>query len=313
MSLLPPAQNTGRSTSPLRLVYSLSLLILLLSVILAAPRAVPRISLLGTQLQSFTARVQQYPLFVRYSTFKPTSSIPPFMMDKYKKPPQAPPTFIGTKENIVSDTKALCDKTRSMLDKLVAEIPANDSSKTTFENVILPQIYDENQSALSSRILGFYQYVSSDAELRDASTEAEKILDEFGIETSMREDVFKIVDAVFQKKDTLGLDPESLRLLEKERKSYIRNGLSLPEGPKRDRFKEIKKRLSQIQIQFQKNLNEENGALYFTKEELDGLPSDLVETWEKGTGANENKYRVSFKYPGKQALRIYLWPRTRPR
>lgn len=297
MSPLPAQTSTGRRSSSLRFIYFLSLLILLLSVILAAPRAVPRISLLGTQLQSFTARVQQYPLFVRYSTFKPTSSIPPFMMDKYKKPPQAPPTFIGTKEKIVSDTKALCDKTRALLDKLVADIPANDSSKTTFEDVILPQIYDENQSALSSRILGFYQYVSSDAELRDASTEAEKILDEFGIETSMREDVFKIVDAVFQKKDTLGLDPESLRLLEKERKGYIRNGLSLPEGPKRDRFKEIKKRLSQIQIQFQKNLNEEDGALYFTKEELDGLPSDLVETWEKGTGENEGRHRVSFKYP----------------
>lgn len=99
-------------------------------------------------------------------------------MDKYKKPPQAPPTFIGTKDNIVSDTKALCEKTRAVLDNLVAQVPANDSSKTTFDNVLLPQILDENQSALSSRILGFYQYVSSDAELRDASTEAEKILDE---------------------------------------------------------------------------------------------------------------------------------------
>lgn len=104
------------------------------------------------------------------------------------------------------------------------------------------------------------------------------------------------MDAVFQKKDSLDLDPESLRLLEKERKSYIRNGLNIPEGPKRDRFKEIKKRLSHIQIQFSKNLNEENGALYFTKEELDGVPSDLVETWDKGTGEDEGKYRVSFKY-----------------
>lgn len=113
----------------------------------------------------------------------------------------------------------------------------------------------------------------------------------------MREDVFKLVDAVFQKKDTLNLDPESLRFLEKERKSYIRNGLGLEVGSQRDRFKEIKKRLSQIQIEFQKNLNEENGALYFTNEELDGVPADLIDTWEKGTGENEGKLRVSFKYP----------------
>ncbi|PSR76625.1 peptidase family M3 [Coniella lustricola] len=218
-------------------------------------------------------------------------------MAQYAKPPQAPPTFIGTKDNIVSDTKALCDKTRSVLDKLVAEILPNDTHKTTFEDVLLPQIYDENQSALTSRVLGFYQYVSSDAELRNASTEAETILDEFAIEMGMREDVFKLVDAVFQKKDRLNLDPESLRLLEKERKSYIQNGLSLPEGPQRDRFKEIKKRLSQIQIEFQKNLNEENGGLFFTREELDGIPNDLIDTWDKGTGENEGKLRVSFKYP----------------
>ncbi|KKY35816.1 putative peptidase family m3 [Diaporthe ampelina] len=218
-------------------------------------------------------------------------------MDKYKKPPQAPPTFIGTKENIVSDTKALCDKTRSLLDDLVAKIPADDSSKTTFQNVLQPQIHDENDSALTARILGFYQYVSSNSELRDASTEAESIMDEFAIEMATREDVFKIVDAVYQKKDSLGLDTEDRKFLEKERKNYISNGLGLPAGPQRERFKEIKKRLSQIQIEFTKALNEENGAIYFTPEELDGVPSDLTESWEKGTGENEGKLRVSFKYP----------------
>lgn len=215
-------------------------------------------------------------------------------MDKYKQPPQAPPTFIGTKEDIISDTNALCEKTRSVLDDLVAKI---DPSKATFETAILPFVYDENEATLSNRVLGFYQYVSSDEELRNASSKAESILDEFGIEQSMREDVFKIVDAVFQKKDSLNLDPESLRLLEKDRKSYIKNGLDIPAGPKRDRFKEIKKRLSQITIAFQKNLNEEKGGLYFTREELDGVPTDLVDTWDKGSGENEGKLRVSFKYP----------------
>lgn len=163
----------------------LSLLVLLAAFILAAPRAVPRIQLLGTHLRSFstpvTARLAQYPIFARYySSFSPIrSSVPQHIMAKYAQPPQAPPTFIGTKDNIVSDTKALCEKTRSALDKLVAEILPNDTDKTTFENVLLPQIYDENQSALTSRVLGFYQYVSSDAELRNASTEAETILDEF--------------------------------------------------------------------------------------------------------------------------------------
>lgn len=238
-------------------------------------------------------------------------------MAKYANPPQAPPLFTGTKESIVADANALSDKTRSLLDKLVADIKPEDTEAATFDAVLRPQIEDENLGALSARILGFYQYVSGDNALRDASTEAEKIMDEFGIECSMREDVFKLVDAVYKtsglgaskekNKDRLideglaksaGLDAvESALLLERERKSYITNGLGLPAGEKRDRFKEIKKRLSQIAIAFQKNLNEENGNIWFTKEELDGVPQDVLDTLEKGTGDNEGKLRLSFKYP----------------
>ena len=47
----------------------------------------------------------------------------------------------------------------------------------------------------------------------------------------MREDVYKLVDAVLNKNETL--DPESRRLLEKEHKDFIRNGLGLPAGEKR--------------------------------------------------------------------------------
>lgn len=256
-------------------------------------------------------------------------------MAKYANPPQAPPLFTGTKDSIVADSKALCDRTRSLLDSLVADIkPTENPAAATFESVIRPQTEDENESSLSARILGFYQYVSGDSALRDASTEAEKIMDEFSIECGMREDVFRLVDAVYSSsglsasiekdKDRLidaalaksaGLDDvESARLLERERKSYIRNGLGLPEGPKRDRFKEIKKRLSQIQIAFQKNLNEENNGIWFTKDELDGVPQDVLDTLEKGTGENEGKIRLSFKYPDLfPTLKFAKSPETRRR
>ncbi|KAI0011324.1 Metalloprotease [Xylariaceae sp. FL0662B] len=216
--------------------------------------------------------------------------------DKYRNPPQAPPTFTGTKESIVSNAQAACDTTRSVLDKIAAEVPAD---KATFASVMKPISEDEDQAQLSMRILGFYQYVSADADLRNASTEAEKLMDEFGIECSMREDIYTLVNAASQAQKTKepDLDQESLRLLEKELKGYIKNGLGLPKGPKRDRFKEIKKQLSQIAISFQKNLNEEDGGVWFTKEELDGVPEDVINGLKVGTDENEGKVRVSFKYP----------------
>jgi metallopeptidase MepB len=124
-------------------------------------------------------------------------------------------------------------------------------------------------------------------------------MDEFKIEASMREDIFALVQAAWDKfhNGESGFDGESLRLLEKERKRYIRNGLGIEKGPKRDRFKEIKKRLSQLSIEFQKNLNEENGGIWFTKKELEGVPEGVLGGLESGIGENEGKLKLSFKYP----------------
>ena len=210
----------------------------------------------------------------------------------FQKPPQAPPVWTATPKSIIDDTKRLIERSRDVQDKVVADVK---ESKANFGDVILPQAYDNNAMGLESHIIGFYQSVSTDQALRDASTEAEQLFDDFSIESSMREDVYKLVEAAFQSKEKL--DPESQRLLEKERKGYIRNGLNIPVGEKRDRFKEIKKRLSQISIVFQKNLNEEKGALYFTKEDLDGVPEDLVNGLAKGEGEHEGKLKLTFKYP----------------
>ncbi|EPE06573.1 thimet oligopeptidase [Ophiostoma piceae UAMH 11346] len=245
-------------------------------------------------------------------------------MDKYKNPPQDPPTFIGTKESIVTDAKAICDSTRAILDKVVAE------SGSTFGTVMDPQIKDENEVALSSNILGFYQYVSADADLRAASTEATQVMADFGIECSTREDVFNVVDALVKtyggsdaiKKIEAGeatktdLDPESARLLAREHKGYIKYGLGLPAGPARDRFKEIKQRLSTLGIEFAKNLNEENGGLWFTREELKGVPEDVLGTLEVGAADGDaetaGKLKLSFKYTDLfPALKFAANPDTR--
>lgn len=178
------------------------------------------------------------------------------------------------------------------MDAIVADVTPETA---TFKNIVLPIAEDENVAALRSHIIGFYQAVSTDQALRDASTDAEKLMDDFGIEASMREDIFKLVDAAYNKGESL--DAESQRLLFKERKSYITNGLGIPAGPQRDRFKEIKKRLSQISIMFQKNLNEEDGGIWFTRQQLDGVPEDVLDGLEKGQGENEGKVKLSFKYP----------------
>jgi metallopeptidase MepB len=188
----------------------------------------------------------------------------------------------------MKDTKEMLAQSKRVTDDVVAQIAERDA---TFQNIMLPMVHDENLQTLKAHILGFYQSVSTEQALRDASTEAEKLMDDYSIEAAMREDVFKLVDAALKKDDKL--DPESQRLLEKEHKAFVRNGLNIPAGPKRDRFKEIKKRLSQLGIAFSKNLNEEQGGLWLTADELNGVPEDVLSLLKK----EGDNYWLTFKYP----------------
>jgi len=212
--------------------------------------------------------------------------------DKLRKPPQAPPVFTGTPTSIVDDTKRLIERSRKVQDQIAGNVQPDTA---TFANVLLPLAHVENAMTLEAHILGFYKAVSTDSKLRDASSEAQKLLDDFAIETAMHEDLYKLVDAVLKKNEDL--DPESYQLLGKEHKDYIRNGLKLPAGPKRDRFKEIKKRLIQLSIGFRKNQIEENGGIWFIPQELEGVPEDVLSGLEKGKGEHRGMLRLTFKYP----------------
>ncbi|KAK6502136.1 hypothetical protein TWF506_002736 [Arthrobotrys conoides] len=111
----------------------------------------------------------------------------------------------------------------------------------------------------------------------------------------MREDIFKLVNAV-AKSPPSNLTPEGKRLVEKLNTDYIRMGLEL-EGAKRDRFKEIKKELSVLSIDFSKTLNEENGGNWFTEQQLEGVPSDVINILKTEEKDGVKRYFLTYKYP----------------
>ncbi|KFA48701.1 hypothetical protein S40293_08513 [Stachybotrys chartarum IBT 40293] len=262
----------------------LPLLVLILAATLAPQRAFTRISSLAQhfkRLPTPTATPRR-----PFTTMAGTR-----ISDKYRSPPQAPPLFTATPESILSDTSRLNNVTKSVMDKVVADVSLD---KATFANVLEPILKDDNKDWIQT----FYAHVSTDAALREASTKAEEIAREFSIECRMREDVFRLVDAAYSTRESQSLEPEPAHILAKYRQQYIRNGLLLPAGPKRDRFKEIQKRISALSVQGQKNLNEEKGVIWFTPKELEGVPPDDIDidSLEKGTGENEGKVKLTFKY-----------------
>lgn len=91
--------------------------------------------------------------------------------------------------------------------------------------------------------------------------------------------LFDNVNAVFQKKHSLGLDEEQSTLLDKTYKSFVRNGARLNSADK-TRLREIDKDLSQLGLQFGENVLEETNKyelLIEAKNDLQGLPEGVVE------------------------------------
>jgi Zn-dependent oligopeptidase len=99
--------------------------------------------------------------------------------------------------------------------------------------------------------VAFYQNVSPSKELRDASNEAEQLVLDFGVESSMRIDVYNAEVAAQKNIEASGkeLNPEELRLVEKMIQDGTRAGLALPEAD-RERLTVWKKELSQLCLEF---------------------------------------------------------------
>lgn len=191
-------------------------------------------------------------------------------------------------EEILKRTDELIERSRKVYDAVGALKP----EELTYENCLKALSDDTAEYHTAKSNLDFPQHVSTDKEIRTASTEADRKLSEFEVEVSMRKDVFDNLVA-FKERNIGPLSPEASRVLERLIKLGKRNGLHLPEEVQKE-IKAIKSRMSSLEIDFNKNLNEENTILEFTNEELAGMQEDFINSLEK-TDAGLNK--VTLKYP----------------
>ncbi|KAJ1815000.1 metalloendopeptidase, partial [Coemansia sp. RSA 2599] len=170
-------------------------------------------------------------------------------------------------------------------------------TRPTFANAIAPLARFENDNGADSSIVTFLQNVSTDKDVRDASSEAEQQLSSFRIESMMREDVYKSVRAVLDNKVEMdSLEPEDRLLVQKMEEEYRRNGLALSQGQRRE-LGDIRKRLSELSIKFSRSINEKDGRILFTRQELLGLPEDYFDRRPTEIEDGVEKFVVTTKYP----------------
>ena len=112
--------------------------------------------------------------------------------------------------------------------------------------------------------------------------------------------LFGRIDALHSSRDTLGLDAESLRLLERYHLRFTRAGAAL-DASAQDRLKQINTELAELTTEFsRRTLADTNAsAVHFdSAEELDGLDADAVAAARTAAeAAGRDGYLLALGYP----------------
>jgi peptidyl-dipeptidase Dcp len=150
---------------------------------------------------------------------------------------------------------------------------ASNADEPDFDNVI--GALEAAGRALDKVLAVFFTVAGADSNPAREALQREfspKLARHFA-EISANEALFRRVEAVWQKRDSLSLTPEQARVLMLTRRGFVRSGAAL-EGADEARMKEIKARLAELGTAFTQNLlaDERDWALPLSEGDLEGLP-----------------------------------------
>ena len=183
-----------------------------------------------------------------------------------------------------------------------AEIDAitSNNDEPTFENVILA--YDNSGGMLDqvALIFGMLCEAENTPEMQALQEEVMPLLAAHSDKIRLNERLFEKVRAVYDRRETLELDAEQLRLLEKTYRSFVRSG-ALLDAEQKARLKEINEELSLAAVKFGQNLLAENSGyvMLLESDQLDGLPvnvRDLAAETARQMG-KKGKYAFTLQKP----------------
>ena len=177
-----------------------------------------------------------------------------------------------------SDYKPAIKKAIEIAKVEIDEIIKN-SEKPTFENTTVALDFTGEKLNRITSIFFNLNSAETNDEIQKIAQEVSPLLSEFGNDITLNEALFKRVKSVFDVKGTLELTPEQSMLLEKQYKSFARNGANLKEGDK-TKLREIDAQLSKLSLKFGENVLAETNAfeMHLTNEnDVAGLPESVKE------------------------------------
>ncbi|WP_339785123.1 M3 family metallopeptidase [uncultured Imperialibacter sp.] len=171
----------------------------------------------------------------------------------------------------------------------------------TFENTVVALEASGNKVDLISNIFFNLNSAETSDEMQALAKDISPLLSEFSNDVMLNEELFRKVKLVYESVDKTKLDEESLTLLEKTYKGFVRNGANLP-ADKKEKLRAIDKEISVLGQQYGENVLKETNAFSMDvtdEKELEGLPDFVKEAAaetarEKG---KEGTWTFTLQYP----------------
>ena len=140
----------------------------------------------------------------------------------------------------------------------------------------------------------FMGQVHNDPAVRDAGMEAEERINKWRVGLPFRIDLYRAVRAFSETDEATSLEGERARLLAHWLRDFRRAGQELSEDDRAE-LERVRNRLVEVEVEFQRNVNEYRDGIDVTREQLDGLPDDYME--RLAAGETEGTFRVTLDYP----------------
>ncbi|MEZ2574146.1 MULTISPECIES: peptidyl-dipeptidase Dcp [Buttiauxella] len=188
---------------------------------------------------------------------------------------------------------------------------ANETAAPTFENTYLALEKTGHMLARVTQVFFAMTAANTNDYLQQLDEEFAAELAELADEMRLNSALFSRLNSVYQRRNTLGLDDESLRLVEVVWQSFTLAGATLSDD-KKARLKVLNKEAAQLNSQFNNRLHAANkaaGLVVDDVQQLDGLtPAEIAAAAQQASAKGlEGKYVIPLlnftQQPALQSLR----------
>lgn len=198
--------------------------------------------------------------------------------------------FPATTDEIKKSVEEAINRAKDNLEKLYA-IP---QSARTFENTV--QFLDNTvtEFSIKSNALSILEMACPDKELRDSAHENILAMQNFYIDYfSQNKKLYDAFKEYSDSADLSALNSEERYSVEESIKGFKRIGMHLPDET-RDQIKNTLKELGEYELEFDKNIAQDNRFIEVDKNQLSGLTDQWINSKQQN---EEGKYVLGIDYP----------------